>query len=191
MIGPTFRPFHFAVAVALALATTTVAQEGGQERFSAFAVSTGGPNSGSVAQQVMFGIDHWTTAEQRQSLSDALKEKGADGLLEQLRRLPEAGFIRTPDSIGYPLRYADQQALPNGRRRIVLATDRPIAFWETWESARTLDYPFTVIELQVDQEGHGEGKLSLATKVVPLDGRILLENWQVAPVHLTNVRADR
>ena len=177
-------------ALALVLGTAALAQ-GPQERFTAFAVSPGGPRSGPVAQQVIVGINRWTTPDERQKLSDALKEKDADGLLEELRRLPEVGYIRTPDSVGYPLHYADQQPLPDGRRRVVLATDRPIAFWETWHSSRTLDYPFTFIELQLDKEGHGEGKLSYAARVIPLDGRIILENWDVAPVQLTNVRADR
>lgn len=190
MIVPR-RALRAACALLALAATPALSQPSDQERFTAFAVSTGGPNSGAVASQVQLTVTRWTTDAQRQALADALREKGADGLLDALREMPEAGFIRTPDSIGYPLRYADQQPLPEGGRRIVLGTDRPVAFWETWRSARTLEYPFTVVELQVDREGHGEGKLSLATRVVPLNGRILLENWAVTPVQLTNVRAER
>jgi hypothetical protein len=175
-----------------AILGSTVVVLGGEavERFTAFAVSTGGPRTAPVADQVILSIDRWSTPEERQTLVDTLRERGSEALLNTLRDMPEVGYIRTPDSLGYPLHYADQQSLPEGGRRIVLATDRPIRFWELWRSARTLDYPFTIIQLQLDKDGEGQGKLSLATRVVPLDGRILLENWSVAPVQLTNVRAD-
>jgi hypothetical protein len=179
------------MAVLAALfASISLAASSKQERFTAFAVSPGGPRTRPVAEQVILSINRWTTADQRQTLVDTLRERGADALLERLREMPEVGYIRTPDSLGYPLRYADEQPLPDGGRRIVLATDRPIRFWETWTSARTLDYPFTLIELQLDEHGRGEGKLSFATRIVPLDGRILLENWSATPVQLNNVRAD-
>jgi hypothetical protein len=162
-----------------------------QETFTAVALSTGGPRSRPVADQVIISIDRWTDEKQRQALVNTLREQGPDELLEELRDTPRVGYIRTPDTLGYPLHYADQQRLPEGGRRIVLATDRPIQFWEAWTASRTLDYPFTVIELKLDAEGHGVGKLSRATRIEALDGRILLENWAATPVQLTNVRGER
>jgi hypothetical protein len=176
------------LAAAAAQPTASTQDDTSRQVFTAFAVSTGGPRTAPVAEQVQITIDGWTTSEQRKTLATALAERDADGALEELRRLPEVGFIRTPDSLGYPLRYAAQEPLPDGGRRIVLATDRPIRFWETWSSSRTLDYPFTVVELQMNANGEGEGKLALATRIIPLDGRILLENWSVAPVHLKQVQ---
>jgi hypothetical protein len=187
----TIRTSIFRLAFWTALASSAVVTFAQQERFTAVALSTGGPRSSAVAEQVIISIDRWSTGEQRQMLVDTLREQSSDELLEKLRDMPRVGHIRTPDSLGYPLHYADQQPLPDGGRRIVLATDRPIRFWETWTGSRTLDYPFTLIELKVDEQGHGEGKLSRAARIVPLDGRILLENWSVAPVQLTNVRAER
>ena len=49
--------------------------------------------------------------------------------------------------------------------RIVLALDRYISFWEQRNQPRTIDYPFTFIEMRVDAKGEGEGKMSIATKV--------------------------
>lgn len=178
-----------ALSTAAPLSTRVTAQSGGPETFTAFAVSTGGPRSSAVAEQVNITVERWTTESQRQQLTEVLKERGPDALLEALRDQPEVGHLRSPDSLGYPLRYADQQPLPDGGRRIVLATDRPIGFWETWQSSRTLEYPFTVIELHMNGDGAGEGKISLATKVIPVRDRILLENWAVTPVQLTNVQA--
>ena len=167
------------------------AQGQGREVFTAFAVSTGGQRSSAVAEQLTFTVERWSTDAERQSLADVLTEQGPEALLDKLRGLPVVGHLRASDSLGYPLHYADQQTLPEGGRRIVLATDRPISFSETWNSSRTLDYPFTVVELRVDGQGQGEGKLSLATKVMQAGDRILLENWDTVPVQLTNVRATR
>ncbi len=75
-----------------------------------------------------------------------------------------------------------------------MATDRAIAFQEAANSTRTMDYPFTLIELHMDQDVQkGEGRLSLATKIgVSKDGtRIELENYSSEPVRLQNVRKQK
>jgi hypothetical protein len=54
---------------------------------------------------------------------------------------------------------------------------------------RTVDYPFTFIELHLNRDGEGEGKLSLATRVTSSrDGRFVqLENYDTQPVQLNKV----
>ena len=39
--------------------------------------------------------------------------------------------------------------LTEGGRRIVLATDRPIGFWEARNMGHSMDYPFTPIEVRL------------------------------------------
>ena len=62
-----------------------------------------------------------------------------------------------------------------------------MTFWERTSGARSLDYPFTVIELHIKPNGTGEGKLSIATKVVAKGNTIELENYAYQPVLLQNV----
>jgi len=38
----------------------------------------------------------------------------------------------------------------DGGRTIVIATDRPIGFWEASHRPRSFDYPFTVIEMKLE-----------------------------------------
>ena len=45
------------------------------------------------------------------------------------------GRISTPGSIGYDLHYAEERKLPDGGREIILATNRPMSFWEMVRSA--------------------------------------------------------
>ena len=51
-------------------------------------------------------------------------------------------------------------------------------------------HAFTLIELRLNKQGRGEGKMSLAAKVaVDAAAKTLaLDNYAVAPVLLTNVR---
>jgi hypothetical protein len=89
------------------------------------------------------------------------------------------------------LRFAQQTPTEEGGRRIVIATDRPIGFWEASRQPRTIDYPFTVIQMQLGRDGRGQGTLSYATKIVAHDNVIELENFATAPAMLTQIQAKR
>ncbi len=177
----------------LLLATAPTAQVGtsGAEReaFTAVALGTGGPRTGAVATAVEIVIERWSTAAERQRVFDTLT-RGQQALLDTLQDLPPVGSIRTPGNLAWDLRYAHQVPLDEGGRRIVLATDRPITTWEAINQPRTIDYPFTFIELRVNREGVGEGKLSRATRVTAGDGGrfVQLENYATQAVDLTEVR---
>jgi len=120
-------------------------------------------------------------------------QKGQDALLKALQETPRVGYVRTPDSIAWDLHYAHQTSDPNGGQRIFLATDRRIAFWESFNHTRSLDYPFTLIELHLGANGRGEGKLSIATKITEnQDGRYLtLEDYSAEPVRLQDVHVEK
>jgi hypothetical protein len=159
------------------------------QRFNAFAVSLGGPRSTTGTAQLDIVINRWSTDAERKRLVEALKQS-QDELLETLRDLKPVGYIRSATSIGYDLHYAHQVPGDEGGRRIFIATDRPMGFWEVARHARTVDYPFTLIELRMNREGEGEGKLSVATRVIASsDGKYVeLENYTAQPVQLNQVR---
>ena len=79
---------------------------------------------------------------------------------------------------------------PDGTERIVLVTDRPMSFWERRDGGRSTDYPFTVIELRLQPNGEGEGKVSVATRIsVSRNERlVVLENYDDQPVGLRGVK---
>jgi hypothetical protein len=101
------------------------------------------------------------------------------------------GTIRTPDSLAYDLRYAHQRPGADGGRQIVLATDRPIGFWEAVRQPRTIQYPFTVIQMAMGRDGRGKGTLSYATKIVARDNVVELENFATQPIMLTEIRSEK
>jgi hypothetical protein len=99
------------------------------------------------------------------------------------------GYINTPGSLRYDLHFARQRPEPDGGRMIFLMTDRYIGAWEAVNRPRTIDYPFMLIQLQVDKDGTGVGKASIYTKITQTkDGTIELENFADQPVMLTQVR---
>ena len=174
---------------ALITGSSGIAQTHGErEEFSAAAIVN--DNLGSGAGRVIMQVTRWSTEAERSRLASTLP-KGNDALLEVLRDMKSVGTMRTPDSLGYDLRYAHQEPAEDGGRRIVLATDRPIGFWEAANQPRTIDYPFTVIQMQIDKNGEGKGTMSYATKIIPRGNNIELENFTTSPVMLTQITAKK
>jgi hypothetical protein len=159
------------------------------EDFTAVAVVAN--NIASGAGTVVISIDRWSAAAERTTLVRTLREKGPSALLDALQDMRPVGRIRTPDSLGYDLRYAQQTRAEDGGRRIVMATDRPIGFWEAWHRPRSVDYPFTVIQMHIDRDGRGTGTMSVATKIRAYGDIIELEDFATAPVMLTEIVAVR
>ena len=185
-------PLAFLIAAAALLFSSSwgIAQTSGEkEEFTAVAVVNN--NLGSGAGTVLIDVTRWSTEAERSGLVNTLLKKGPMALLDELRDNPSTGTIRTPDSLGYDLRFAQQTPTEEGGRRIVLATDRPIGFWEATRRPRTFDYPFTVIQMQIGRDGHGTGTLSYATKIQAHGNVIELEHFATSPVMLTDIRAEK
>ena len=178
-----------AAAVAAVLAVTAAAQEAKPKpvRFTAFAVNLGsGPNAGTVD----IVLERLSSDEERANLLATFLEGGQDKLLTALQQVkPRVGYIRTPNSLGYDLQYAYRTVNSDGSSRIVIGTDRRVGYWEARNQPRTMDYPFTLIEIRLDKEGNGEGRMAVGTKISrSKDGKTIeLENYGISPVALKNI----
>ena len=98
--------------------------------------------------------------------------------------------MRTPNSIGYDLYYARNNPLPDGGRQVVMATNRRVAIREAATSAVDA-VPADPIELHLDKDGKGEGKMVPAAKI-SWDAKkktIEIENYRALPIDLINVTA--
>jgi hypothetical protein len=160
-------------------------------RFTAFAINMG---SGPKAGMVDIVIERLTTDEERQGLIAAFVEGGQDSLLKALQKVkPRVGYIRTPNSLGYDLQYAYRFANSDGTSKVIIGTDRPINFWEARNQPRTMDYPFTIIEMRLDKEGKGEGRMAAGTKISKSkDGKTIeLENYGISPVALNEIKLQK
>jgi hypothetical protein len=181
-----------AVAATALLSAAGAAQTmGTAQRYTATAINTN-PRAAS-AGTIDITVNRWSTDKQRDTLVSTLLQKGPDTLLDVLQDMPSAGHFGAPGSLSWDLRFARRIPLAEGGERVVLVTDRPIGLWEARHQPRSIDYPFTVIELRLNAEGEGEGKMSLATKVIhdKDNNMITLENYDLQQVMLTNVRRER
>ena len=168
----------------------TAQTHGQPEEFTATAIRSDEFRSG--AGVVLMRVTRWSTDAERTRLIETLQKKGPDKLLDELSGMKSVGSIRTPDSLAYDLRYAYQSPGEDGGRQIILATDRPIGFWEATNRPRTIQYPFTVIQMQIDRDGHGKGTLSLATRITARGKHTIeLENFSTSPVMLTDIKAEK
>lgn len=168
-------------------------------RIEGWALSMGTVAPGANAM-VEIVIDRWSTEQERETLVNAFAQKGPKELLNKLQDCKKVGYIRYPASmakywglsaLGYDLRFARQVPGEDGGRRIIVATDRYIGFQEARLQPRTIDYPFTLIEIRLKPNGEGEGKLAMATRIDfnKKDKVLEIENYSSEPVRLQNVKA--
>jgi hypothetical protein len=144
----------------LALGSAAIAQEPPTPlRLTAYAINLGANHPAARAGVVEIVIERWSTDAERSELLSAFRQGGQSGLLKALQENPRVGYIRTPDTVAWDLHYAHVTQDPNGGQRLFLATDRRIAFWEAFNNTRSLNYPFTLAEIHLGANGHGEGQL--------------------------------
>ena len=184
--------FVWLAAMATAIPFAWTQANSTAQRFSAIAVNVS--TVGRTGEgRVEIVINRWSTEAECDRLLSALLEKGPEKLLSALQDTKRVGYIRTPSSIGYDLRFARRTPGEDGGEQIALATDRRISFWEATNRPRSFDYPFTVIELHIDRDGQGEGKMSVATKITADKDHntVVLEDYANQPVMLNDVKRER
>ena len=188
------------VAAATIVVTPVLAQQPSTEReptkkdplrFSAFAVQMQG---GGMSGVVDITIERWSTDAERQSIVALVKTttdrpKDQDKLLTALQDIePRVGFIRTPNSMGWDLKYAHENKLSDGTRQIVIATDKPVSFLAARAQTRTMDYAFSLIEMRFPAgSDKGEGKLLGQSTLSVKDGKLQIEIYGQEPTRLTTI----
>jgi len=182
-----------AAAVAVGSLSTSARAQTGLPlplRLTSFAVNMSNVGRGGASGTVDFTINRWSTDAERKTLLDAFQKGGGKSLLSALEDAKSIGTIKIPSRVGYDLRYARHVPLAEGGARIILATNRPMDFYELQSGARTVDYPFTLIEIRLNNALEGEGKISVAVKITAntKDDTIDLENWASEPVRLQQVK---
>ena len=204
------------LAISLAAACASAPVSGVQpdgsfrEVFEATAVSMGTSNPPVIPPgrpaTLQINITRWTTPEERDALFNELRENGQPALVTKLQAQEETGWImnRTRSTSVSPeararagtsapsqrLRYAWQIDQGAGKRRIVAALDRPIGFAEASRQPRGRDHDVTLIVLDVDKKGNGEGQLAMGVQMTvdSENKKLAIENFGTEPVRLTSVR---
>jgi hypothetical protein len=188
------RAFAFAILLVIGAGpspTPASAADKALLRLRAFAVNMSGVGP-ATSGMLDIAIERWSTDEERDRLRNAVVQGGTHTLLSELQKLKRAGYIRSPNDIGWPIHFARQYPTPDGGRRIVIATERPMSFWEIMNRPRSADYEFTLAEIRLNKDGKGEGKIVTPARVSwnKDKGVIEITNYGTEPVRLTQVTVD-
>jgi len=167
------------IAVAVT-AMTAAAQQ--PEVFTATAVEQGRTASLNLI------INGYSNDQDAQALASALASGGQDAMLKVLDKMRK-GRIALSGNVGNDVNFIRSRPTANGRR-IIMVTARNIAFFEHQQGTRSRDYPFSVVVLNVDPSGKGEGTLMAAAKIsFTKQNEIEIEHYGQTPVRLMAVQA--
>ena len=180
-----------AAAVVAALACTTTLLAEGTERFS-FTVANAPQTALPGEDRLELTIHQWSTDAERDKVMQVLEENDQATINHTFRTGPTAGSIRWPGGLQYTVRYARRTARADGGADIVLVADSRMWVWWDAPYKTGLEDPFTVIQLRVDKDGHGIGKLSTPDKIkADSNAGVLAAEFDSTPELLTDVKMER
>lgn len=161
------------------------AEENKDERYTATAM--GLPGRGARTAFLNITIEDYSTDEEVRQLIEVLRTGGPDALEKAMSKM-DKGRVAPVAATAHRLSFARTRPTEKGRR-ILLATERPMTFFELRRGTRSRDYTFGIIQLDLNADGRGEGTLILAAKVrFNKENQLEVEQYGVDPIRLVNVR---
>ena len=164
---------------------------GAEEVFLGRVFNMGGPPTAGKTFEFTLRIEAYSTDEEVVNLAAILANHGPDALRKELWNMKEKGWVKIGNSLGYPV--AVFRSIPQEKGRIVRAfSDRPIEMVEAMRGLRSRDFPFGLIELYLDENGNGEGKLLPAADArFNENGTIEIVSLGTQPFRILNVRRSK
>ena len=170
-------------AMAGAAVTASGAAATQPERFTGNLVDT--LATARSSQPFILSVDHVTDVAEIQRLNGVLTGQGLYHLRDELWK-QDAGYLSVGGGLGYPVAAVLSQETPNGRLlRVVL--NRPEWIREVQSYARSSKYPFTVLELKLDQNGKGDGLVIGAAKLQLQGDDLQIKSLGTIPLRLLDV----
>lgn len=174
---------------AVPTAPTALAKDKTVLYMECFSISMDRGASGTIE----IGIERWSEPGELDQLKTVLVEQGTDELLKTVQKIkPRAGFIRTTNTLGWDIHFAQKTPLPGGGSKVIFITDRPISGLEARRNDRSMDYQFQLAQIHLDKDGgkKGEGTYVGAARVTYDKDKntIGIENYGSEPVRLSQVQ---
>jgi hypothetical protein len=163
----------------------TLASDQGRMTIQATAMGTS-TQLGRMADVNIY-IEAYSTSDDRNTLIEAFKRRGQDGLVDALQDMKPKGRVRfSSGGVGNDVKYIIELPSKNGRK-LRLITDRWLSFRELYNSNRNVDYNVGAIELNLTPDGKGSGTVLPACKlkVNKKTKQVEIETFQ-NPWNLTN-----
>ena len=173
------------IVAALACASLPMAAQDQpkRENYAITVFGTSGPTSGKTVTGSVIIEDYSSDAELNE-LAGILKSNGQDRLVSAMEKIKGKGRMAMTGTVGNEVQIIRQKPGPKGRR-VTLVSNRQMSLPELWNSGRSTSYKFSIIVLDLDQEGKGDGLLYYAVKLkFNKSGQLELEHYGQAPARI-------
>jgi hypothetical protein len=146
-----------------------------------------GPGGNMVSRGFTLTIEEYTSDEDARKFARVLKSQGEDGLLKAIAKQKQGTFA-LDGQIAHDINTVRVHQNPTGRTYTIVF-ERWLSFFEVRYGTRSQDYPFTYIELFVDENRGMGGTLLAAAKIrFNKQNAIEIENFGIYPAQLMGVR---
>jgi hypothetical protein len=158
----------------------------GTEKYSATVQVGSGAGQGNIP--VIITIRSYSSNQEVGQLVNILRSQGSDGLLDAVRKLDSKGNFAPAQRMTQELKLIRSVPTTSGRQ-VRIVTDRPIGFLEGMVGARTLNYQFGIIVMNLDERGKGDGQMVVAARISFDKGNeLVIEKFDFEPVLLKDIQ---
>ena len=182
----------FALCAVCLLSKTTDAQKPVAE-YTGNLIAYNGPRVQTASFTLR--MKNWTSDDQANQNLVILQEGGQDKLLSAIQK-EDVGSFSINNGLARTVNVA-RETDADGKKRIFVVFERWMTFAEVRGGYRSEDYPFSVIELSIDDKtGKGEGTFIAAAQIRwKLDKktnqhRIEIDDFATFPAKMVNVKAQ-
>jgi hypothetical protein len=177
----------------LSFASKANGQQAETETYTGTVLSYGsGFNTRTVTRTFTLNVTGQTSNERAQGFLNILQEDGQDALKRAIDD-DDLGRFSVGANVGVPINVV-RETVADGKRRLFIVFERWTQFAEVRGGYRSLDYPFGVIELFVDERtGKGEGTYIAAARIdfdydeKKKQYQVEIENFATYPARLLGV----
>jgi hypothetical protein len=180
-----------ALVILYSLSLTASAQEKmAPEAYTGVAIGTGGSVGGKTIG-FDFRITSYTTDQEVQNFAQLLKDKGQNALTSALGK-ENKGRINLVGTTGNDIAVARKRQ-QGDKTIITIVTARRMSFGEVYNSGRSVDYPYSFLQVTLDATGKGTGQIMAAAKIRfdKKSGQYEIESFGSQYIKATNVRPNK
>ena len=133
-------------------------------------------------------INEFSSPADQKILLDAFQQKGNEGLVNALSKMPSKGRVAITGTLGGDIAYVRRFSMPDGSTKIRVVTNRLLRFGEVWADSRSSDYELSGLEIILSpRKGKSTGTLLPASKLkLNKENQLEIELFQ-NPWKLVNV----
>jgi hypothetical protein len=184
----TSRRILATVLIVLGIAATATGQRDSRTTFTGTAIIYGtGASTRTVTRQFTLRIDKVTPPSDAERFLRVLDRGGQDELLREIDD-NDLGRFSLGASVGLPLNAVLVDNF-EGRTRIRAVFARWIGFGEIRFGRRSVDYPFSYVELIIDRNGRGQGSYFQAARIRSRPGNTIeIEDFGTFPSKLMGIQ---